>query len=206
LVCFFCILVPFNIGFDNLILGKNPNRTYVGVFDGYEGSVSSELCADQLHFGLVKNLSKFDSSMELKLDFKEYDEINHLDKYEIPIHYQNEQVNKANNASDDDEDDTNDKHLKNIRNAFYCTYKQMDKLLSRGKNEKSRVRWSGATGATCFIEHIDENNTWLHMANCGKIPLITCTKWFLTNHTKTCCEFFLQTVFDKSRLGLRLMR
>jgi hypothetical protein len=72
---------------------------------------------------------------------------------------------------DEEPNDSEDNHLKNIRNTFYSSYKQMDKLLSRGKNEKSKVRWSGATGATCLIEHVDDNTTWLHVANCGKLSL-----------------------------------
>ena len=43
----------------------------------------------------------------------------------------------------------------------------MDKLLLRGRNEKSKIRWSGATSVTCIIENIDNKKSWIHIANCG---------------------------------------
>lgn len=62
------------------------------------------------------------------------------------------------------------KILKVYKSAFKYTYKQMDKLLSRGKDEKSFKRWSGATACTCIIENRPkDNSSWIHLANCGKL-------------------------------------
>jgi hypothetical protein len=64
------------------------------------------------------------------------------------------------------------------KEAFKRAYKQMDKLLSRGKDETSKKRWSGATACTCIVENRPsesgdkaDNESWIHLANCGKILL-----------------------------------
>ena len=49
----------------------------------------------------------------------------------------------------------------------------MDNLLARGKDEKSKVRWSGATGCACVIEGVpnsgeSKSKGWIHISNCGK--------------------------------------
>lgn len=152
------------------------NKTYIGVFDGYDGSVASSKCASQLHLALLKNISKFDKSIDYEkfytknfFDEKHFDEINHLEKYEI-IKDENEQaLDNTVLTMNNDESNEIGTYVNNIKNAFNESYRNMDKLLLRGKNERSKVRWSGATAATCIIETLDNNKTWLHIANCGML-------------------------------------
>lgn len=61
-----------------------------------------------------------------------------------------------------------------FQRSFKYAYRQMDKLLSRGRDEKSQKRWSGASTCTCVIENRQTGNAdspvegWMHIANCGK--------------------------------------
>jgi hypothetical protein len=68
------------------------------------------------------------------------------------------------------------KNMKLFKNAFKHAHIQMDKLLSRGKDETSKLRWSGTTTCTCIIESkINEdgvNGGWIHIANCGDVEAI----------------------------------
>ena len=68
------------------------------------------------------------------------------------------------------------KLIHEYRNSFKYAYKQMDKLLSRGKDETSKTRWSGSTAVTCIIENVPETKTrWIHIANCGDVEAIVIT-------------------------------
>jgi hypothetical protein len=68
------------------------------------------------------------------------------------------------------------KNMKLFKDAFKTAYSQMDKLLSRGKDETSKLRWSGTTTFSCIIESkINDsgvNEGWIHMANCGDVEAI----------------------------------
>jgi hypothetical protein len=62
---------------------------------------------------------------------------------------------------------------KQYSDSFRYAYRQMDKLLSRGKYETSKKRWSGATAFTCLLESKREKNeSWIHVANCGDVEAI----------------------------------
>ncbi len=159
MVCFgvYYFVIDLTIGI--FILGQNINKTYIGLFDGFDGNVASSYCATQLHLAIIKNISKFDKTVDfIKNDA---DEINN----EL-VSNENSKVNSTKTTEDTTDEFKN--YLCNIKNAFYASYKQMDKLLSRGRNEKSRIRWSGSTSVTCIIENIENKKSWLHIANCGK--------------------------------------
>lgn len=149
--------------------GQNINKTYIGLFDGYDGNVSSTFCSKQLHLALLKNISKFDKTVNfIKTEDALEDEINNMEKYEIVNKIESTHESRRSKHHENDDDDEQFKaYLNNIKSAFYNAYKQMDKLLSRGRNEKSKTRWSGATSVTCIIENIENKKTWIHVANCG---------------------------------------
>jgi hypothetical protein len=63
-----------------------------------------------------------------------------------------------------------------IRHAFQSAYADTDTLLLHyGKNEHSRVRWSGCSALTCVFQALSSDSTsndkttigWLHLANAG---------------------------------------
>jgi hypothetical protein len=62
---------------------------------------------------------------------------------------------------------------KHFSDSFRYAYRQMDKLLSRGKYETCKKRWSGTTAFTCLLESKrDKVENWIHVANCGDVEAI----------------------------------
>ncbi len=157
-------------------IGENKNLTYIGTFDGYDSDVASSKCLSQLHLALLSTLHKSNIGIEFAKDkFDAYDEINHLNKYEL----QQEEFstaqseNSSHNDFNENHSDDENFRLKCFKKAFKHAYRCMDKLLARGKDEKSLKRWSGATACTCIIDNNSLNNNnnnsdgWIHIANCG---------------------------------------
>lgn len=173
----------------------------MGVFDGYDGDVASMRCADQLHLAMLNyfelNKSELPQGGQLVNFNKErfnFDEINNLEKFDTTSQTSNDRKTTKSGKSSlskrtrssksyygsiaeievsqceftEEEVKLNDSY----RDSFKHAYKQMDKLLLRGRDETSRKRWSGATACTCLIENRDNNDTWIHVANCGDVEAI----------------------------------
>ena len=213
----------------HLILGRfgeNKNLTYIGVFDGYDGSISSSRCAEQLHLALLAQLAKQSSLEEvrfIKENFK-FDEINNLDRYDhsqmtaapgeprLLLGSSDLKTSKSSMRSRNSYSSRNDyRSLAGIENSpasgplserdrrlvsmyrdsFKHAYRQMDRLLARGRDETSKKRWSGATACTCVLERREDKSeetsgernspetaaatatqTWIHLANCGDVEAI----------------------------------
>lgn len=146
--------------------------TYIGVFDGHDGETASKKCAQQLHLALLKNLSKYKIGVQyIKEKFVD-DEINHLNKYEL---------NKTEETSETGSEISSSKpneHIEYFHKSFKLAYREMDKLLSRGRDEKSIKRWSGASACCCIIENRESwdsekaNEGWIHISNCGDVEAI----------------------------------
>ncbi|CAF0703188.1 unnamed protein product [Brachionus calyciflorus] len=172
----------------NIILdsfGENSDLTYIGTFDGYDGDVSSNKCESQLHLGILNAIENNDPSKVQFLKEKyEFDEINNLEKYDTSIKDDYDKVSSRNsnesrkfNLNFENEsyeacfNEEEESLVKLYRYAFKYAYREMDKLLARGKGETSRIRWSGTTACSCIIEK-KENSGWIHIANCGDVQAI----------------------------------
>ena len=149
---------------DCLLVGGNDKRTYVGLFDGYNGQAASSLCREHLHLAvqcemarLVEPIRSVESAEAL---------INRL--YARMIH------------------PPGDIQLRDMGDVYRLAYSKMDYLLSRGMQETSSVRWSG-TSAFTAVFLLDDGLEQLavdvhergadakpvvlghiHVANCGK--------------------------------------
>ena len=146
--------------------GENENFTYFATFDGYDGEVASRRAASQLHLAALFSLSKLNNEIQFLKEKYVYDEINYLEKYS-----NSEEPDFRNEILSDEENLTDEEfNQKKIHHSFSYAYRQLDKLLSRGKDETSKVRWSGITACTCIIEHRPNTNEgWIHISNCGKL-------------------------------------
>ena len=162
----------------NIILdefGENKNFTYCAAFDGYDGEVASSRAALQLHLAILFSLSKLKPEIKFQSDRYIYDEINHLEKYSnTEVAEFESEILVADDLTEEEIDQ------KKIYKSFSYAYKQMDKLLSRGKDETSKVRWSGATACACIIEYKPNGQErWIHISNCGSynFELKSHNKW-----------------------------
>lgn len=62
--------------------GEDPNKCYLGLFDGYHGRFSAEVAASMLHRLLLNELAKFDESVVLgRLSTLHDDEDSHCNKF-----------------------------------------------------------------------------------------------------------------------------
>ena len=158
--------------------------TYIATFGGYDGDVATRKCASQMHLALLSYLERIEESdVKFLKDKYVFDEINKLRKYEkfnftedLDDYFEKTNEKRKQESENSDVDKATRMYLRSFKYAFFYAYKQMDRLLARGKDEFSKVRWSGATACTCFIDskpfidkesHKDEK--WLHVANCGKL-------------------------------------
>lgn len=112
-------------------------------------------------FDEINNLEKFDYSNQDESEIKIYDD-----------YYQNRKKFSLNNFIDNEKtyDGSFTEKEKNLikmyRHSFKYAFHEMDKLLARGKDETSKIRWSGCTACCCIVEKTDSTG-WIHIANCG---------------------------------------
>ena len=142
-----------------------------------------------MHLALLDSLAKTEMNIEFIREKYLYDEINNLEKFAKETLDLNEssktifdnEIKSTRTSACDIERNSDlvsselvdeDRRIHKIyKNSFKHAYRQLDKLLARGKDEKSRLRWSGATACTCIIENKklpnDKSEGWIHIANCG---------------------------------------
>ena len=146
--------------------------------------------AQQFVYDEINNLEKFETEKnDLNLTTK-------IDRSLSKVSFREEQVPKSHNnlydldltsqshheltkdftISNESFSEAEKRNIKLFKNGFKYAYSQMDKMLSRGRDETSQLRWSGATACTCVIENkINEaglSEGWIHIANCGDVEAI----------------------------------
>ena len=110
---------------------------------------------------LLSNNKKLNGEIRFDKETFEFDEINNLEIYQ-----KNDDVNEKKHLSEIDE--AGEISVNEIyHRSFKQAYQRMDHLLARGKDETSKVRWSGASTCNCFIEKRNDEG-WIHLSNCGK--------------------------------------
>ena len=137
---------------------------YIGVFDGYDGEIASRKCSSQLHLSVLDHLEKSIGDVKFNKEAFEFDEINHLERYEK----EEAEAEAEETPQNQEEESKNDPIDRVYRQSLRRAYRYMDILLARGKGESSKVRWSGATSCTCVLVKTEEGG-FLHIANCGNL-------------------------------------
>jgi len=115
-------------------------------------------------------------SKETNLDEKVADKVNFKENDDTEIRVKNvkeELYNELVNSTMSNLNNEEKSMTKQFSDSFRYAYRQMDKLLARGKYETSKKRWSGTTAFTCLLESKREKNeNWIHVANCGDVEAI----------------------------------
>ncbi|XP_006268551.3 protein phosphatase 2C-like domain-containing protein 1 isoform X1 [Alligator mississippiensis] len=129
--------------------GNKSDRCFLGVLDGWHGMSAAETVSTELPLLFLDQLSQADSSYKvhedeqtilnsfstvIKENYREQEKI-FFDKTQI-----------GNTAS------TNTYEW--IHKAYAKAFWRMDRLLQLGRNEVSKVRWSGCTAVTCLLERV----------------------------------------------------
>ncbi|XP_071393523.1 protein phosphatase 2C-like domain-containing protein 1 [Centroberyx affinis] len=120
--------------------GGKEGASFFGVFDGFHGRSSALIASRELPVLVLEQLSKQDPSFSLE---KTQGDL--LTRFEGLFHRESMDANT--NTSELQQDDS-----AQVGQAFSAAFHRMDRILALGRNETSRVRWSGCTALLCLID------------------------------------------------------
>ncbi|XP_035307352.1 protein phosphatase 2C-like domain-containing protein 1 [Cricetulus griseus] len=186
--------------------GDKANVCFFGLFDGHHGDAAADLASKEFQVLLLHQLAKQDPSYHMTAEQQKLINSFHTvfkEEYRAREDAFNSTIKTFR---------TNRREYEEIHKAFAKAFWRMDRLLRLGRNEVSRVRWSGCSALTCVLEGVIKNpnisKDWaktdpsqrnqqvisgvLHIANAGNVQAILCrngkgfclTKEHTTRNTK----------------------
>ncbi|KFV19630.1 Protein phosphatase 2C-like domain-containing protein 1, partial [Tauraco erythrolophus] len=134
--------------------GNRSDTCFLGLVDGSHGVTAAETVAAELPLLFLDQLAQIDSSYK-----KSKDEQQILDSFAtvIKTDYREQEKIFSNKPGNDKTNKTNT--YKSIHKAYAKSFWRMDRLLRLGRNEASKVRWSGCSAVTCLVERIPSEET-----------------------------------------------
>ncbi|XP_077158729.1 protein phosphatase 2C-like domain-containing protein 1 [Paroedura picta] len=129
--------------------GNRPGTSFLGLFDGSYGISAAKTTSAELPLLLLDQLSCIDSSYQVSKAEQEV-----LDSFRTVFRadYSIREKIFTSRASQTKKLLTSD--YKWIHKAYAKSFWRMDRLLRLGRNENSRIRWSGCSAATCLVEKL----------------------------------------------------
>ncbi|KFU85116.1 Protein phosphatase 2C-like domain-containing protein 1, partial [Chaetura pelagica] len=174
--------------------GNRSDTCFLGLVDGSHGATAAETVAAELPLLFLDQLAQTDFSYK-----KSKDEQQILDSFATVINADYREKEKIFSDKPDNDDTNKTNTYEWIHKAYAKSFWRMDRLLRLGRNEVSKVRWSGCSAVTCLVERIpseetdgteeeerkySENNTQspiartakglLHIANIGNAHAVLC--------------------------------
>ncbi|XP_062394725.1 protein phosphatase 2C-like domain-containing protein 1 [Sardina pilchardus] len=144
--------------------GGKEGTSFFGVFDGFHGRSSAECAARELSVLVLEQLVKLDPSFSLASEQRDF-----LSQMEPLFERTASTSTDARTVSEDQQ----------MTQAFTTAFAHMDRLLGLGRNETSKIRWSGCTSVVCIVDQEtapEEDPNTLHgrmlIANCGNIHAV----------------------------------
>ncbi|XP_008155000.2 protein phosphatase 2C-like domain-containing protein 1 [Eptesicus fuscus] len=125
--------------------GSKLDVCFFGLFDGHHGPSAADFTSKELPVLLLHQLSRFDPSYQMTL--KEQKLINSFQTV-----FREEYIALENLFSVDKETKEPPCEHESIHRAFAKAFWRMDRLLRLGREEVSRVRWSGCSAVACILE------------------------------------------------------
>ncbi|NXC45431.1 PP2D1 protein, partial [Penelope pileata] len=131
--------------------GNRSDTCFLGLTDGYHGATAAETVAAELPLLFLDQLAQTDSSYR-----KTKEEQQILDSFATVI---TEDYKEKEKIFFDRQEKTNKTNTyKWIHKAYAKSFWRMDRLLRLGRNEASKVRWSGCSVVTCLMETLPNEN------------------------------------------------
>ncbi|XP_009573440.1 PREDICTED: LOW QUALITY PROTEIN: protein phosphatase 2C-like domain-containing protein 1 [Fulmarus glacialis] len=129
--------------------GNRSDTCFLGLVDGSHGVTAAETVAAELPLLFLDQLAQTDSSYK-----KSEDEQQILDSFAtvIKADYREKEKIFCDKPGNDKTNKTNTYEW--IHKAYAKSFWRMDRLLRLGRNEVSKVRWSGCSVVTCLVERI----------------------------------------------------
>ncbi|NXG63457.1 PP2D1 protein, partial [Hemiprocne comata] len=177
--------------------GNRSDTCFLGLVDGSHGVTAAETVAAELPLLFLDQLAQMDFSYK-----KSKDEQQILDSFATVINADYREKEKIFSDKPDNDETNKTNTYEWIHKAYAKSFWRMDRLLRLGRNEVSKVRWSGCSAVTCLVERIpseetdgteeeernnSENNTrgplartakgvagLLHIANIGNAHAVLC--------------------------------
>ncbi|XP_055470761.1 protein phosphatase 2C-like domain-containing protein 1 [Psammomys obesus] len=126
--------------------GAKANVCFFGLFDGHYGDAAAELASKELQVLFLYQLSKQDPSYQMTAEQQKLINSFHTvfrEEYRAIEEFFSSKHKKFR---------TSRQQYEEIHKAFAKAFWRMDRLLRLGRNEVSRVRWSGCSALTCMLE------------------------------------------------------
>lgn len=125
--------------------GGKSNMCFFGLFDGHHGPSAADFTSKELPVLLLHQLSTFDPSYQMTP--KEQKLINSFQTV-----FREEYIALENLFSVSKQTKESWSEHESIHKAFAKAFWRMDRLLRLGREEVSRVRWSGCSAVACILE------------------------------------------------------
>ncbi|XP_067852228.1 protein phosphatase 2C-like domain-containing protein 1 [Heptranchias perlo] len=199
--------------------GGQSNTWFIGLFDGFHGMSAAQFASKELPILILEQLIMAGHSYSLSDQERAY-----LSRFDLlfPKSTNTESHIVPSSSTTAKNKGTKDHRYGSIHLAFTKAFWKMDRMLRLGRNESSKIRWSGCAVTTCLIEPAasqspstteasegsSENNSeantceigTLHIANAGDVHAILCKNgkgYRLTGNHSTSnrkeCKRILQT-------------
>eukprot|EP00063_Salmo_salar_P081357 XP_014056192.1 PREDICTED: protein phosphatase 2C-like domain-containing protein 1 isoform X2 [Salmo salar] len=131
--------------------GGKEGASFFGVFDGFHGQISAVTASREMPVLVLEQLSKQDPLLSL-----EKDQVKLLSRFEALFQkdYNRPYPGQAQNIELGlgPEQLENLTKVEQVNLAFTTAFWKMDRVLGLGKNETSKIRWSGCTALLCLID------------------------------------------------------
>ncbi|NXT80532.1 PP2D1 protein, partial [Zapornia atra] len=129
--------------------GNRSDTCFLGLLDGSHGATAAETVAAELPLLFLDQLAQTDSSYKTTKDEQQI-----LDSFATVINadYREKEKIFSDRLSNDN---TKTNTYEWIHKAYALSFWRMDRLLRLGRNEVSKVRWSGCSAVTCLVERVD---------------------------------------------------
>ncbi|NWX07427.1 PP2D1 protein, partial [Caloenas nicobarica] len=134
--------------------GNRSDTCFLGLVDGSHGVAAAETVAAELPLLFLDQLAQTDSSYK-----KSKDEQQILDSFATVINADYKKKEKIFSDKPDSSKTNQTNTYEWIHKAYAKSFWRMDRLLRLGRNEVSKVRWSGCSAVTCLVERIPSKET-----------------------------------------------
>ncbi|NXX56605.1 PP2D1 protein, partial [Scopus umbretta] len=134
--------------------GNRADTCFLGVVDGSHGVTAAETVAAELPLLFLDQLAQMDSSYK-----KSKDEQQILDSLATVFKADYREKEKIFSEKPESDETNKANTYEWIHKAYAKSFWRMDRLLRLGRNEVSKVRWSGCSAVTCLVERIPSEET-----------------------------------------------
>lgn len=125
--------------------GGKEGTSFFGIFAGFHGRSSAVMSSRELPVLVLEQLSKQDPTFSLEKDHADllsgFDALFQRECTPHPSQAQNTLTTQENLTK-----------VEQVNQAFTTAFCKMDRILGLGRNETSKIRWSGCTALVCLID------------------------------------------------------